>query len=592
MQILTSREEIGDGVRFRDEYNLSDISSDEDTNTEYETTIDENDQLYSTVWYSPSALGNYEPVEQEKSEGPGAGGAPLHVEGARDNFDLYDYGMSMTTSDTIALDRSVKDVRSLGCKHWNYPTELPSASVVLVFHNEGLSVLLRTVVSIINRSPPHLLAEVLLVDDYSDQSNYPHLGQQLDDWVAEKDKVRLIRNDERQGLIRSKNRGAEESVGEIVVFLDAHCEVNSNWLPPLLAPIKTDPHTLTVPLVDMIDYTTFAYSSIYPPAAKPVGIWEWGLLYKEMRNELPDVEDEEALSTAYESPLHAGGLIAVNREYFLKIGGYDPGLLVWGGEQYELSFKIWMCGGRIIWVPCSRVGHVYRAMVPYGFGKLVAGVKGADVINTNLKRVVETWFDDEHKQYFYTRQPLARYLDHGDITAQLMYRRTCRSFSWFMTNVASNVYEDFPRLPQNVFWGQIKWAEDNDACWRPRCKEPPCKVETSTDCFIIHDEVLRLNVRGQLGLGERCLTTGSLLSGENWGMEVVIGVCPLGSVGDKWSYDVVERRMKYEVKTGTGGEVSLCAEMRGMGQVIVMAVCDKEEDRQRWVWEEYVPYWA
>ena len=132
-----------------------------------------------TAWYNQSSFGNYEPVEEEKHDGPGAGGAAVHVEGAENNIDMYEYGMSMSTSDTIALNRSVPDVRSPGCKHWNYPPDLPSASVVLVFHNEGLSVLLRTIVSIINRSPSHLLAEVLLVDDYSDKNDYPHLGNIL-----------------------------------------------------------------------------------------------------------------------------------------------------------------------------------------------------------------------------------------------------------------------------------------------------------------------------------------------------------------------------------------------------------------------------
>ena len=545
-------------------------------------------ELYSTSWYDPITLGNYEPLEEEKDTGLGANGEAVYIEGAEGNIDLYEYGMSMTTSDRIPLNRSVPDVRCPGCKYWHYPTNLPTASVVLVFHNEGLSVVQRTVVSILNRSPPHLLAEVLLVDDYSDKVSYPHLGDMLEHWVATKDKVRLIQNKERQGLIRSKNRGAEESVGEVVVFLDAHCEVNTNWLPPLLDPIMADPTTLTVPLVDRIEYSTFAYSSVYHPRSKPTGIWEWGLLYKEMRNDdMEDVRDDKELSAPYHSPLHAGGLIAVNRDYFLSIGGYDPGLLVWGGEQYELSFKIWMCGGSIVWVPCSRVGHVYRAMVPYTFGKLVHGVKGGDVINTNLKRVVETWFDQEHKEYFYTRQPLARYLDHGDITTQVQHRSTCHSFSWFMTNIAPAVYQDFPRLPKNLFWGQIIYAGDSEACWRPRCREPPCKIETSTDCFIIHDEVLRLNAEGQLGVGERCLTTGSLLQGSAWGLEVVIGVCPLGSVGGSWMYDEGERRMKYLVRE----DVSLCAEMRGMGEVVVLAVCDMTDTRQEWVWQEYVPYW-
>ena len=70
------------------------------------------------------------------------------------------------------------------------------------------------------------------------------------------------------------------------------------------------------------------------------GIFEWGFLYKEI--EVPDRERKRHLhhSEPYASPTHAGGLFAIDREFFLKLGGYDPGLLIWGGENYELSFKV------------------------------------------------------------------------------------------------------------------------------------------------------------------------------------------------------------------------------------------------------------
>lgn len=61
--------------------------------------------------------------------------------------------------------------------------------------------------------------------------------------------------------------------------------------------------------------------------------------------------------------------------------------------------QVWMCGGNLEILPCSRVGHVFRKATPYSFP---GGT--SQIVNHNNARLVDVWLD-EWSEFYYSFNP-------------------------------------------------------------------------------------------------------------------------------------------------------------------------------------------
>lgn len=237
------------------------------------------------------------------------------------NQRLFDEnGYNGLISDKISVNRSIVDLRHNKCKKLRYLKELPSVSIVIPFYNEHLSVLLRTIHSVLNRSPDALLREIILIND---RSTKEFLYEPLKTYIKENfrsDKVKLLELPSRSGLIWARLAGARAATGEVLIFLDSHTEPNVNWLPPLLEPIAENYRVCICPFIDVIEFKTFEYVSQDEGSR---GIFDWNFNYRKL--DLKEIH-QRSQTDLFESPVMAGGLFAISAKFFWELGGYDTGV--------------------------------------------------------------------------------------------------------------------------------------------------------------------------------------------------------------------------------------------------------------------------
>ncbi|XP_003494505.1 putative polypeptide N-acetylgalactosaminyltransferase 9 isoform X1 [Bombus vosnesenskii] len=510
------------------------------------------------------------PREQDPSA-PGEMGRPviLPTNLTAETKKLVDDGwlnnaFNQYVSDLISVHRTLPDPRDPWCKEpGRYLKDLPPTAVIICFHNEAWSVLLRTVHSVLDRSPEHLIQEIILVDDFSDM---PHLQRQLEDYMMNYPKVQIIRAQKREGLIRARLLGAAAAKAPVLTYLDSHCECTEGWLEPLLDRIARDPTTVVCPVIDVIDDTTLEYHW-RDSGGVNVGGFDWNLQFN--WHAVPEREKKRHKNPAEPvwSPTMAGGLFSIDRAFFDRLGTYDSGFDIWGGENLELSFKTWMCGGTLEIVPCSHVGHIFRKRSPYKWRS------GVNVLKRNSIRLSEVWLD-EYAKYYYQRigHDKGKY---GDVSERKALRKKlgCKSFKWYLDNVYPELF-----IPgEAVASGEVRnLGEGGNTCLDSPARK--ADLHKPAGLYPCHrqggNQYWMLSKTGEIRRDESCLDYS--------GTDVILYPCHGSKGNQQWIYNHQTKQIRH-------GSSDKCLAITESKQRLIMEECSAAAARQRWSFENYDP---
>lgn len=214
--------------------------------------------------------------------------------------------------------------------------DAPRASIVIPVYNHAACTLacLRALAA----HPPTAMIEIIVVDDGSEDETAS--------WTSRIKDLRYHRRTRNGGFIAACNDGAQLARGEYLVFLNNDTVPQPGWLDELLA---TFDHHDGVGLVGaQLLYPDGRLQEAGGVVFSDGSAWNYGRFESPSDPRFGHVRDCDYCS---------GAALAIRRELFESLGGFDSHYRPAYYEDTELAFAVRAAGKRVLYQPRARVVH-------------------------------------------------------------------------------------------------------------------------------------------------------------------------------------------------------------------------------------------
>ena len=242
----------------------------------------------------------------------------------------------------------------------------PAVSIVIPVFNK-LELTRGCLESLASTTDPELF-ELILVDNGSSDGTWSYLA-------ALPTGVKLVKNQENLGFAKACNQGAALARGRYLLFLNNDIEALPGWLEPLLAVLDMDPTVVAAGSKLLFPDGTIQHAGVIMAKVHSTGdhLVPTHIYYKR-----PADQPEAGVATCYQAL--TGACLAVRREQFSRVGGFDEGY--WNGyEDVDLCLKLGGAGAKLVYQPESVLIH-YEAQ---------SGTERSARGHDNVSRLHQKW---------------------------------------------------------------------------------------------------------------------------------------------------------------------------------------------------------